>query len=1188
MVLAFKDYQSQLNEERNNTLGEYVGIDTVMGKIVAYQKRELACINSATNENYRHITKNNPNIYFSIEEKNAVKNLFKEFIPRVVESMVEEFEEEGIEIDESIFQELNISEELNEGWLKDHFPKTFAAISNGASKVANAVKGTIDKPEDYIEKKAEKIENADDEKKKSILERFKGIIAFLQELVSKGINSVKDFISKIVDLFEKLGESVKDALKKLGVFKQGKNEEDADVKYDDKLVEGMADDQGEKSFLSHVIAYVSVMMSKGKNVDTLLAEGLENVEFDFEGEVLNEGKLMDKIANNKFMQFILVYGKGKKFSIWKSIIISIVGSLVISLGLPVILPICGVGASAVATICAAVRIIWSGRSAVRIILNRYVNKKPDEKLFDAKTCFLLAIAIIPQIPPFKDWIAHAFEKLLHWLHIDQWINNLSEKIGNLVEKLHGQNPSLKTMEEAYEETVLRPGGGRINFGNYEQNNADFLAGTGAAGDELTSLETLVTCADGENLSSGMTNIVNKTLDNVGANLHHGITFDTTTAGQNAKFAEAVDSVMSKLGIENVTSGTIVGRTLHGATHRVAGAIGIVYNCDDAFIEAVKDEFTKMGGDLGTMHINTFGEGIAETVVSGVETVTTTTNWLLDSIIASFSPIFIPWFNKSYWGKYKMSFASGTRGSASYVVDKVETHSEQELKDLGANGSAFDAICKLHNDAWEDYKKFSEQGKEEVVEEGKDSEKKEDKDKKEKKVEEPGYITFFVRPNEDTGKDSDKIDKDEKNSEDDEVIGIIMDSLTLMCADICNFGEDKSGQIRRRKQPYFMKGLLSRLSFRPTKSKDNDTKDFIRTTLGKSMKTIVAQSVMYGAGRNYIDTKKDGKKAEFSLRETRRDDENAKINPEKTLFELGNFSPAELLQCLNDDSGSNKVCYDFLDGKFSSKVSIKIDDKGNVKKSVLHDESSIENVRYFKVSKAEYEDAMKTYDGKVKKWEADGKKGKKPSKPSFVKGENSEVYYKRASQKWIKYHKSRKVYDYVDIKIIPLLKKGDLYEQLVDDKSFKKLLYVNDEKDNVVLNKTVINILKPYLYRPEKTFSKTDENDLAKQIKEEGGVKRLGWGKDGFDIFKDMIEVIWDYLSENRRKVYKSFDKKENQGKSEEVKESYELVEYTVFDELLEDMFNDEYDEDTEYEYDKELIVESKPVISYEDYLKDID
>ena len=46
----------------------------------------------------------------------------------------------------------------------------------------------------------------------------------------------------------------------------------------------------------------------------------------------------------------------------------------------------------------------------------------------------------------------------------------------------------------------------------------------------------------------------------------------------------------------------------------------------------------------------------------------------------------------------------------------------------------------------------------------------------------------------------------------------------------------------------------------------------------------------------------------------------------------------------------------------------------------------------------------------------------------------------------------------------------------------------------------------------------------------------------------------------------------------------EDVEYTLFDELIEEFFNDEYDEATEYEYDMKILNEQQIVLSFEDFL----
>ena len=534
MILNFDDYRSQLYNERYSILEQYTGIDTAISKIVTYQKRELACINSSLDENYRQMTHKNPDIYFNAEEREGVKNVFKEFIPMVVEAMFNDLAEAGVEFDESILDELDIRQELNESF-KERFEKALNSVSDAAKKISNKVGGVISDTKDFIKDTGEKIKEASKDVKNKIVEKYKSIIAFLTKIVEIGANTVKEFVAGIAKLFSKLADTVKEGLKKLGAFNDSADIEVADFKVDEKLIEGMADDKSEKNFLSHVMAYVSVMMSnEKKKVSELIGEGLENVVFDFDTEVLTEGNIMDKIANNKFMQFILVYGKDKKISIWKSLLISIAGTLVISFGLPVILPICGASAAATATICAAVRIIWSARGAVRVILNRYVNKQPGERLFDTKTCLLLAICILPQVPPFRGWVEAIFKHLMHWLHLDKWIENLEEKLGELIEKLHGQNPSIEKITNVYEEEVLRAGGGRINFQNVDQSRADFLAGTGASGAERDALEKIMTCADGSKASVPMGKIVKKTLGMFSDKLHHGFSFDSELPGSNLK------------------------------------------------------------------------------------------------------------------------------------------------------------------------------------------------------------------------------------------------------------------------------------------------------------------------------------------------------------------------------------------------------------------------------------------------------------------------------------------------------------------------------------------------------------------------------------------------------------------------------------------------------------------------------
>ena len=1200
MVLNFKEHQNQLYDERYAIFEQFTGIDTVLNKVTLYQKREMAYIYNSTNESLRFLNKPVQDIHFSTSERESTRELFREFLPKVVESFVNELEEVGVEFDESIISELGISQSLNEG-LMDRIMKTVNKVSSKASSIANKVGGAIDNAKEYIQDAAEKVKEATKETKDKIVEKYKNIISFINKIIEAGANTVKEFITNVAKLFQKLGDTIKEALKKLGAFNEEKDEEKAEVKVDSDWVDGLAEDKGEETFLSHVIAYIAVMMGNHKeNVEKLISEGYDNDIFDFSYEELNEGKIMDKIANSKFMQWIFLYGKDKKISFWKSLLVSITGSLVISLGLPIILPICGVGAASIPIICAAVRIIWSGRSVVRIILNRYVNKKSGEKLFDLKTCILIAIAVIPQIPPFKDWIAKAFERVMEWLHLDRWIDNFGDKIGKLIEKLHGENPSKEVIEKTWDETISE-GGGKVGFTNWEQNNAELLQHAKDSGADEKAVSAFDKLLNWTKLTKGSMKIhdgIDKAISEVGENLNHGYIFDTSTHGANGLFMKAVNNVMDSGDWPGVTTGHIGGETFDGVTHHFAGAMGMIYNASEDFLNACKEEFVKLGGDAGVMDFTEFGKGLAEKVVHHSDVVTKSVNWLFDSIANSFGVVFIPWFDKKKWGQYKMRFASGTRGAAAYVVDRVEDVKASDIKNVG-DSPALQKLVNLHESTWNDVKDNTDN----VVNKEETKDVKESKEeKKENKPQEPHYIVFYVRPNASTNNKNDdplKL-KDEKKDEDEEktveegkntdkkgdtFAGIVIDPLTMMAADVCDFNDNT--RKRRRNSPYFLKGLFSRLSFSPLDANDNDTKDYIRTTLGTTINTLVNICIEVGKGKDYIEIKKDGENLTYALKEG--------VDGDKEVPEIGNFKPKEILDCIKDESKTHKQAYTYLDGKYGSKISIRFDKKS--KKTVISsqkDEDTIENVQYRKIEKDVAEKWESDAKQAVRDWKQNGMRGKRPSIPKFLELPNGDVY-KKASKKYRDEHKDEEYFDWVTVKILPLLTDGEkkkgkkeldttLKDKLHEDEDIKQVLYLEDDK----LNMEVIGVIKEFLYRPEKTFAKDDEHELEKKLdnkyeKKKSGLFRIFKKREKLhDTIKRLIETIWDYILDERRTTWRHKDNKYNSGKTND---SYE---YTLFDQLIEESLLYEEDDDDYEEKEEEMTVvnvSEKKVLYFEDFIR---
>lgn len=1091
-----KNFNEFINENTDNEIVErYSAFSTVMNKVISFNKREMVAMGNVTNESFRAMYHYNQDVYFSYEERDAIKEMFKEFIPRIAESMINELNEAGCEYDESVFGEIGYAVGLNEDWRK-FLPKSavaaFDKVVTKTKEVANKVGGAIKDDKEYVKDNVEKVKKATADTKKKIVEKYKAIIEFLKKVISNGAKSVREFVANIAKLFEKLGGGIKEALKKLGAFEKEKGEDEANVSIDAEMLKGLTDSDGETAFLKHVVAYMCVMLGDNKKkVDALLGEGIENTTFDFDEYELNEG-VMDKIANNKFIQFILCYGKGKKISIWRSILISIVGSVVISFGLPIILPICGVSVAAVPVCVAAVRAVWSARSCFKIVLNRYVNKKAGEKLFDKKTIILLVICILPQIPPFKDWIAEAFGKLLHWLGIDKWLEDASKVLGKLIEKLHGTDPSIKVINDAWDETVNQ-GGGYQQFTNWEENNAELLKHAKECGTSDKGLKTLQKMLDGAKHIKGSSNFSKYwegILDQSGDTLPKGMIVDTDVTGVNHLFNKAMQEVSASGEYPGMTTGTIGGEVWHSATKHIAGACNMVYNMPDDAKQAVLDKFVKMGGKLSDLQITEFGEGVVSKVIQH-EAATSSINWLFDSLVASFSPTFIPWLDKKKFGKYQMSFGSNTSKLPYHTVTKVEIMDMKDAKKfVTGENTAFNKLVAEISDIQNTHEAYIKtiDDKEEKSKEEKKFVKEQNKHFEENgKIDKRQVLVYFVE-----WKDK-KTGKTEKD-----VPGVMVDLMSMMCIDICP-------KRKPRKNPYFVKGMLSRLSFKPVEKNDNDTKQYIRESLGITAGGSVKRMYDYGIGSCIVESKDDkfvpAEKAE-----------------KKELAYLGNFTPDEFCEILNDDSDENKVAYSYLSGKYGSKSST-----GNGKKMEnKHDKNTIENRRYVPASQKIKEDKEVTVRTK------DGKKKKKYSE--MKKYQEDRYGFRRATPEEVNDDSIKKM-DYVEAKLIPLINdsKRKLYKALTEDEDVRKLFFKKkDEGDEYEVDKGLIMSIKDYLYRAESSFSEKDEHNALEKMnayKKEHNQDEIG--KDAYDTIKKAVETIWELkgkYSNSKKKTKKSDDK----------------------------------------------------------------
>ena len=1175
MVLTFRDYYS--NDIKFEEFGEineshqYAdSISSVMDKLTFYVKRNIALEGSSLNESAKRAYRKD--IRLNRDERIAAACIFSEMLKQYEENMQKElsvYEEiinkgsllkEGVEYDVDKFFD-NILDEGLKDKIKGFFKKSKEGVTNVAKTVIDGAKDITVNGIDVIKAKKDDLVTWAKDAKKDFEEKYTALKELINDIVKKGIDSVQKFIDKILDVFASIGDNLVDVVKKLGGLKMDKGEKPATIDLED--ADGVyknANGDEEKSFINNIILRVEAILSKDKENATKL---------------MTESYLEESIVDNKFIAWLAGYKQdGTKMSWWKCILIGLCASLIVWL-LPKVLVLAGLSGAITAFIAGLVGMIWNGIGLLRLIYRRNKERKEGEKFFDTKTSIFFTLSLIANVfsvATFLNTIGPLMREICNtmgWTGGDD-MSKFGEAIYGITKKISPKDCFHEGgLSEVSEE--IKNIGGDFRGNDLIKSKEDVLNAVrempGATDANVDALDKFLSAPLDAKGTSAVYDALDKFKDN--ADLPFVAVFDTSKWGGSGPIRQAIEALKDQLP-DSAVLGTVGSEATKEASNGLYGFANYLTGINQEQANMIFQKAAEIAGkDMSTLSLHTYGAGEIANVITTVSTIEGAFDVLAPNV--PFLPMVMPFFDDKKWGDYKIRFASATRGAAAYVVDKVEMIPDNKLAEIENGGKALDTLRDLHKRAWDEFKSLK-------VEESK-------KNKKKKEIEEPQYVVFYIKPNESTGNENDKPKEGEKKSNKEKsAIGIVIDTLTMMCADVCNFNE--SVEIRRRPRPYFMKGLLSRISFRPTKERDNDTKDFIRTTLGQTMKTLVTQNVLYGMGKKYIDSTVDGKKAQFKIREKILGSDK-KVYPDKTVFELGNFTPKELIDILTDKNKNNKIAYDFLDGAFATKITIKQDKNGNVKASAIKDSSTIENVKYYRVSKTSYQESIDKWEKAVKKWEKDGKEGKKPQKPTFIKGEDKE-YYKRLSKKMATNpdFKRKRVYDFVDIRIVPLLKKGPLYRELVDNSRFKKVLYKEDEENNVKLNKEVIAVLKPFLFRPEKTFAKDDEYQLTQLLKDQGVEgEHLGWFKKLFkdeeqlhDTFKDIVETIWDYLSENRRKVFKRKDLIPNHGKKNED------VDYTLFDSLIEEFFNEEYDEETEYDYDLDIINETSGVLSFENFL----
>lgn len=995
---------------------------SVFNKISVYERRALVASMSES-KYFRSRFGYNPDIMFSIEERETVSDMFYQFRAHLYEQMQTELAE---------FQ----SQAINEGIWGD--------LKNGVKNVASKTK-------DAVKNKINDIE-----------QKYKAGIDFLSSMIDKGVDSVKKLMEAIGKLFEKLGESLSEALSKLGAFNKEKNELGPEVKVDKVYTENI--NQQELDFFGYVVSYINELETK--NPDKLK-------------KLLNEG-VIDKIANNKFMQFILCYGKDRKISIWKSILISITGSFIISVILPVVLYAFNVREAGSEVICTSVALIWQMKGIIRIFLNRYVNRKEGEKFFNRTVCICLVICIVPlsivKIPWVQEHLQSALVDFLKFIHADYVIDKVEDFLGKIIDHFTGKNPTILTTKESGEwmkqqiesyrakgttaSDLLKGGEGAHKYINgLFGNNSDLTKFSVNSGELKTWMEKI---ADAKWTNSmQMLNSIPSLSSN--APLTSVLDGDTFKHVSRSALEKAISKYSDIAGVHadliNVSCDS-----LRDATDSQAGtsfAVVMDANATSENAAVMNDILRKVAGDMGIHKVTSFGEIVnvlkdSDTVWHDGPVNHKVIHTLFDTIVKCFNPVFIPFFDKDKLGKYKLSLGSSSSGYPAYPVTEVKMMDMKEVSELDSSNAAIPLLIKHLQDVQQQHMKDLRTGY------------KEEKEENNGKVSTEGrkFFKFEIKKyNSNSNYESQKLavifvsgeyqqkdnDGKKKTVQFKNQPAVAIDVNTLMCADIAPWFS------HRRKQPYFMKGLFARLDFIPVKNDDDKTKEFIHNMLDKTFETACKQCVSFGTGNMYVVKGNDGKYVPV--------DESKK---HEKYFDIGNLTSSELCDVLN-----GKIeAYSLMDAKYSDIIDMKQDSNGNLTNKSRSNNKIIENKRYKRLD-----------NGK------------------FVEDKEGQ-------------------YDFVDAKIIPFIsdKQSTVYKELKEDPDVSKILF--DDKGeidtDIFMNKELD--LKRFMFRPMMTFGKDDKLKLAE------GINKYLKGKDKktkineYKVLKKMIEIIWRNLYARIRKT----------------------------------------------------------------------
>ena len=709
MILTFKDYYS--NDIDFNSLGELnenhqysESIASVMDKITFYVKRNASLQESNLNEDAKRIY--SKDVLFNRDERIAASCIFNEMLNQFEKNAKEDLAiyeaiinqgsllEEGVEYD---LKTLADTLSIDEGKLTD-------LLKKGKEGLINVTKGVIDGAKDVSTKgieivKAKKDDLVDWAKqaKKEFEEKYEKLQTLVKKIVKKGIDSVEAFINYLLEVFTSLGEKLVDAIKSLGGLKMDDGEVPAkldDIETDElyKNIKG----EEEQSFFNNIVLRVQAILSKDE----------ENAK-----KLMTESYIEESIVDNKFIAWLAGYKKdGSKMSWWKCILIGLCASLVVWL-LPKVLIFAGLGSAIAAFIGALVGLLWNITGILKLIYKRNKERKPGEKFFDKKTAIFFGLCVLSigfSSVVFLKTIGPLMREICNtmgWTGGDD-MSKFGEFIYNITRKISPKNCFQEGgLKEISEE--VKNYGGDFRTSDLLKSKDEVINAIkdmpGATDANVKAVEQFLNAPLDAKGSSAVYDALSQFKGN--ADLPLVNVFDTSKWGGSGPIIKAMEQLKDQLP-ESAILGTIGSKVTQAASGGQYGFANYIMGVSKEQADLIFKTAAEIAGkDASLLQLHTYGTGEIANIITTTETIKGAFDVLAPNV--PFLPMVMPFFDEKKWGKYKIRFASATRGAAAYVVDKVEMLPGDKIEE---SSPAFDKLKALHNKAWEEYKSLNSDDK----------------------------------------------------------------------------------------------------------------------------------------------------------------------------------------------------------------------------------------------------------------------------------------------------------------------------------------------------------------------------------------------------------------------------------------------------------------------------------------------